>query len=116
MDYMVGQTLFEKMFAEKYEKKENNGRRLTNLSQNKDVLSGLESNPELKKLDNIRFIISGLLSAASILHKEGIIHRDIKPSNIFVPFEGSSLKLGDFGSCGFKYSKDYIGTLDYAAP
>lgn len=31
-------------------------------------------------------------------------------------FQDNALKIGDFGSCGYKGSRDYVGTLDYVTP
>jgi len=63
-----------------------------------------------------------LLNGLSAIHKAGIIHRDIKPENIFLSKSHSRLKIGDFGVAKIEgaptitYSKDFLGTIRYAAP
>lgn len=56
-----------------------------------------------------------VLNAVSFLHRKGIIHRDIKPANIFISNE-NNYKIGDFGSCTYRKTQEFLGTLDYAAP
>jgi len=45
----------------------------------------------------IRNLLSALLSALELLHREGVYHRDIAPDNILLPPEGPPILL-DFGA------------------
>lgn len=60
-------------------------------------------------------MIEQILYGLQYLHEKNIIHRDLKPDNIFVSHD-LCYKIGDFGSCTYTGSQEYIGTLDYAAP
>jgi Protein kinase domain len=45
----------------------------------------------------IRSVISPILSALELLHREGVYHRDIAPDNILLPLDGPPVLL-DFGA------------------
>lgn len=70
--------------------------------------------------DEVRLIMSSLLSALDLLHKNSIIHRDIKPENIIIKDNGQAV-LVDYGIAR-KYEEarnadtELLGTIGYAAP
>lgn len=71
-------------------------------------------------LDEVRLIMSNLLLALNVLHKNNIIHRDIKPENVIIRENGQAV-LVDYGIAR-KYEElqnadtELLGTIGYAAP
>lgn len=71
-------------------------------------------------LDEVQLIMSNLLSALDVLHKNNVIHRDIKPENIIIRENGQAV-LVDYGIAR-KYEEaqnadtELLGTIGYAAP
>ena len=81
-----------------------------------ETLTGwLKGSPGIKER---RRVFGELLSAASYLHKKGIVHNDLKPDNILVSRSGGSLKLIDLGFADSDVHMDHSlgGTLGYASP
>ncbi|MBD3225507.1 MAG: tetratricopeptide repeat protein, partial [Caldithrix sp.] len=68
-----------------------------------------------------RKIITQLLSALSLAHKNGIYHRDVKPENILIS-KKNEVKVLDFGiarigdKSGATSAGEVLGTLEYMAP
>ena len=64
-------------------------------------------------------IVQQLCLALSYIHQRQIIHRDLKPENVMLTYNGSHVKLMDFGlSDADEYAilKQPAGTPRYAAP
>ena len=72
-------------------------------------------------LESACSLISQVLSALALAHREGVIHRDIKPHNVLVDDEGR-VKLADFGLArvddliGVTTHTMTLGTPEYMAP
>ncbi len=64
-------------------------------------------------------IINETCDALAYLHAKQIVHRDLKPSNIMLTYNGSNVKLIDFGlsdSDSHSVLKGSAGTQVYASP
>jgi len=72
-----------------------------------------------RQTDTIRRLFLQICDALEYLHNRQIIHRDLKPENILVTFNGSNIKLIDFGfsdtDCHCIH-KEPAGTRHYASP
>ena len=72
--------------------------------------------------DRVASILYACAAALEAAHAQGVIHRDLKPDNIFLPADGPTVKLLDFGlSLSAKSKKltatgTVIGTPRYMAP
>lgn len=42
-----------------------------------------------------------MVEGVEYLHNQGVCHRDLKPENIFVSFDGSHLRIIDFGTAQY---------------
>jgi serine/threonine protein kinase len=60
----------------------------------KTWLEQLDSPPDQTEFD---FIVTPLLNALEVMHKNNVLHRDIAPDNIYIRDDGSPVLL-DFGS------------------
>lgn len=60
-----------------------------------------------------------LLDAVSYVHAKQVVHRDLKPSNIMIAYNGSHVKLIDFGLAdtdSYAVLKQPAGTPSYMSP
>lgn len=81
-------------------------------------LEQLLTNGEVSKSLAIK-IISELCDALSYIHHKQIIHRDLKPENILITYNGSNVKIIDFGlsdADSYRVFKAPAGTKIYASP
>ena len=76
----------------------------------------LEANPN--RSDRQRIAID-LAEALAYIHHQQVVHRDLKPSNIMITYNGSYVKIIDFGLAdtdSHAILKQPAGTLKYMAP
>ena len=76
----------------------------------------LEANPS--RSDRQRIAIE-LAEALAYIHHQQVVHRDLKPSNIMITYNGSYVKIIDFGLAdtdSHAILKQPAGTLKYMAP
>ena len=76
----------------------------------------LETNPS--RSDRQRIAID-LAEALAYIHHQQVVHRDLKPSNIMITYNGSYVKIIDFGLAdtdSHAILKQPAGTLKYMAP
>ena len=76
----------------------------------------LEANPS--RSDRQRIAID-LAEALAYIHHQQVVHRDLKPSNIMITYNGSYVKIIDFGLAdtdSHAILKQPAGTLKYMAP
>ena len=76
----------------------------------------LEVNPS--RSDRQRIAID-LAEALAYIHHQQVVHRDLKPSNIMITYNGSYVKIIDFGLAdtdSHAILKQPAGTLKYMAP
>ncbi|OMO95979.1 hypothetical protein COLO4_15576 [Corchorus olitorius] len=72
--------------------------------------------------EDVKAIVTHILSAISFCHLQGVAHRDIKPQNIMFTSEGedAEMKLIDFGFADFvrlgEWFGGILGTTLYMAP
>jgi len=81
-------------------------------------LESLIAHGKMKK-ESAAKIITQLCDALTYIHSKQVIHRDLKPSNILLTFNGSNVKLIDFGLSDTDYHsvlKTPAGTENYASP
>ena len=45
------------------------------------------------------------MDGVEYLHSQGVCHRDLKPENIFVGYDGSNLRIIDFGTAQYYMTK-----------
>lgn len=91
MELVSGQTLLERLKANKY-----------------------------RKLEEATDIIAQLLDGIGHAHAQGVVHRDIKPSNIMIN-EAGGIKIADFGIARTEASSltqvgEVLGTVYYMSP
>lgn len=67
----------------------------------------------------VKKVLTGVCSALTVLHSQGIIHRDVKPDNVMISRAGKVLLI-DFNASRMKspVNKDTVvmGTVGYASP
>ena len=77
-------------------------------------------------------LFSQILDAVEYMHRMGIVHRDLKAENVFLTNNGSTVKIGDFGSARDIFNPSvsgagnsnsngsawahYVGTPNFMAP
>lgn len=83
------------------------------------TLKGLK----LRDEDELKHIVTEILSALIYMHKKNICHRDLKTENILYSRNDSKLKIIDFGICKKMTIRDEksemltpTGTIAYKAP
>lgn len=78
---------------------------------------------ESPALGQVRVIVTQLIGALRVLHRQGMVHRDLKPENILIDAQGQ-IKLIDFGTVhvaglseAAQMHEDYpVGSVNYIAP
>jgi len=64
-------------------------------------------------------ILCELCDALDYMHRKQVIHRDLKPENIIITYNGSNVKIVDFGlsdTDSYNVFKAPAGTVHYASP
>ena len=78
-----------------------------------DDLSKVLDDPTGITRDQLQNFVSQMLTALTILHKNGVAHRDIKPENIMCNADRTQFYLIDFGLACSSDICDLAGTIDY---
>lgn len=85
-------------------------------------LERLEKDANRLSHDRLLNVVSSVANTLDRAHQIGIVHRDIKPGNIFLPDDGSEVRILDFGLSRMRWSKTLtqggmvMGSPSYIAP